>query len=363
MNNRYSLISADSHVVEPAGVFVDHIEAKYRDRAPKIVRDSKGLDTFFSEGNWYGSPGLMCGAGRRDTGKTLEDVYPGSYDPHARLKEIAADGIDAEVLYTSVGMRIYAMQDAELRRACFAAYNNWLAGFCSAYPDRFKGIAMVDLTDVGGAVAEMRRARKIGLSGVMISDDPARPELYSSMDLDPFWAVAEELQMPVSLHVATGAQWKMPEAYTYISVIFSPLAIQRALVMMVFGGVFLRFPKLKVVSVEGEASWAISVCQRMDYLFGREHTAFAREYPIKGKGMLPSEYFHRNIAMTMIWDRPAIQAHEYIGTEAMMWSTDYPHRSSTWPKSKQVLEGLFQGMPDDVTRKIKADNVAALYGF
>src|ERR1700676_3572128 len=94
MNSKYSLISADSHVVEPASVFVDYIDPKFRDRAPKIIRDSKGLDTFYSEGKSYGSPGLMCGAGRSDTGRTMADVYPGSYDPHARLKEIAADGID-----------------------------------------------------------------------------------------------------------------------------------------------------------------------------------------------------------------------------------------------------------------------------
>ena len=130
---KFRVVSADSHVVEPADLWLENIDPAFRDRAPRVVRDDKGEDVFFCEGVRLLSPAGMSLAGRSgdEVGRTLDSVYPGAYDPHARVEDMARDGIDAEVLYPSITMRIYALDDAQLVDACFRAYNTWIAGFCS----------------------------------------------------------------------------------------------------------------------------------------------------------------------------------------------------------------------------------------
>lgn len=308
-------------------------------------------------------PGGVSSAGRSLAGRPmlLEDVYPGAYDPHARLKDMAVDGVEAEVLYPSIAMRLYAQPDVELKQACFEAYNTWIAEFCSAYPDRFKGIGMIALDDIEGAVAELHRVRKLGLAGAMVAIASEDPTLYGTESQDRFWATAEGLELPVSLHVDTD-QKALPK-FTPITESLRALEIQRTLANMVFGGLFYRFPKLTVVSAENDAGWAAYLLGRMDRVFNVESRRREYNYFIKDKSTLPSEYFRRNVAMTFIWDSSGVDVRHWVGVENLMWGSDYPHDASTWPNSRQVLEDFFQGVPDSEREKIVAGNAERLYGF
>ena len=358
--NRLNVISADSHVVEPSDLWLNGIHPSYRDRAPRVVRDEEGQDNYRCGDMNLLAPSAMSQAGQPEgtNGKTVEDVYPGAYNPHARLKDMAADGVDAEVLYPSVSMRLYALPDPELKSACFEAYNTWIAGFCQAYPDRFKGIATVAIEKTEEAAAELLRARKLGLAGAMVtlaSDDPA---LYSSTNRDQFWATAEALGLPVSLHLATNQRNMV---YTLPSLSMSAIDAQESITNMIFGGLFHRFPQLKVVSVENDAGWVGYLLERMDYVttaWGRN-----REYAIKDTGMLPSEYFHRNISLTFLRDRTGVEGRYWIGVDNMMWSNDYPHSNSTWPTSRHLMESLFKGVPESERQRMVSTNAAKLYGF
>ncbi len=108
------------------------------------------------------------------------------------------------MLYTTLGMTLFGLHDADLQRACFKAYNDWIAEFCSHNPKRLIGIALISLEDIGEGAKELRRAAKTGLRGAMIWGAPPREKPYTSHEYDPFWAAAQELQMPLSLHVITG---------------------------------------------------------------------------------------------------------------------------------------------------------------
>jgi predicted TIM-barrel fold metal-dependent hydrolase len=359
---RFNLVSSDSHVVEPPDLWTERVAPAFRARAPHVQRDENGEDAFFCDGQRLLAPAAMSQAGKADPDRdrSVNAVYRGAFDPKARLADMARDGVDAEVVYPSIAMRIFAVPDPSLQQACFEAYNSWAAEFCKGVPGRFQGVAVIALEDIEQAVAEARRARDLGLAGLMISIAGDDPNLYGDASYDRFWAVAEELGMPVSLHIITNQK---PITFNVISDTLAMVDVMQALTNMVFGGVFDRFPKLKVVSAENDGGWVGYFMERMDRVFTEPRRNKRRNYPINGKGMLPSEYMRRNVALTFIRDRTAVEARHWIGVENLMWSSDYPHNDSTWPNSQATLDYVFAGVPDTDRSLIAAGNAERLYGL
>lgn len=358
---KYAVISADSHIVEPRDLWTAYMERAYKDDAPHI-ESIGGADTFVCRGEAMARPGGYSLAGRTQflgQPSTYADVYPGGADPKARLKDMERDGVDAEVVYPSCAMKMYALADVLYKQACFRAYNRWAADFGKAVSSRLKAIGVMTLEDLEGAVSEVHQAKRLGLVGAMISVTPADPGKYAQQAFDPFWAAAQDLEMPISLHVVTDTA---NITHNLIEHTMFSSAVQRTLASMIFGGVFLRFPRLKVVSAENDAGWAAYFIQRMDYLF-HKRVNYMRSSPIRDKGLLPSDYFKRNAYLTFMDDRSGIFIRELIGVERLMWSSDYPHNDSTWPDSQQVIASLFKGVPESHKRKILAENAARLYGF
>src|SRR5690348_3741706 len=162
-----SIVSADSHVVEPADLWVERIDHKYRESAPRVVQQ---------EGKWLiVAPGGVAfpvagqfAAGKRGEelrehlGKGYEAGRPSGWDPSLRIADQEADGVKAEVLYTSNGLALFSIQDPELQRACFKVYNDWLAEYCAVNPKRLIGVALISILDIPEAVKEMERCAKIG---------------------------------------------------------------------------------------------------------------------------------------------------------------------------------------------------------
>src|SRR5215813_2510351 len=93
--------------------------------------------------------------------------------------------------------------------AIFRAYNDWLAEFSRTDPARLKGIAMINLDDIEDAIRELERTARLGLVGAMITEYPAEDRRYDQPEYENFWAAAEALQMPLSLHTATRRQGKI----------------------------------------------------------------------------------------------------------------------------------------------------------
>ena len=168
------LISSDSHVMEPGDLWATRLPKGLRDQAPTFP----------------------------DT--VSEQAKPGGWDPNERLKEMAVDGVSLEVLYATRGMTLFRIEDVPLQEACVRAFNDWLIEYCAASPDRLFGIGLISLYDVDHAVAELERCRNAGLRGAMIWQNPPEDLPFSSDRYDPFWAAAQDLQMPVSLHILTG---------------------------------------------------------------------------------------------------------------------------------------------------------------
>ena len=202
-NLDYPIIDADAHVNEPPDTWSARVPAKWRERAPRVERVD-GADIWVFDGGRERWPvGLTAVAGQSyfqmsPTGQTYETMRPGSFETKARLDDMDADGIFAQVLYPSVtlrGARIYS-GERELQLACVRAYNEWLLEFCEGSGGRLIGQAILPTTGLDDILAEAEWAREQGHRGGVISSFP-NGGLSPSDEDEPFWARAEEAGFPV----------------------------------------------------------------------------------------------------------------------------------------------------------------------
>ena len=366
----YKLVSSDSHVNEPPDLWVQRLDKKYRDRAPHLINGYEGRPGQFwvVEGHMPAAVSQGLGAGLKPEelpeffgeGGGYDRARPGGWDPAERLKDMEEDGVEADVIYCSLSFRIFWLQDAALQRACFEVYNNWLAEYCSYAPRILAGQALISLYDIDLAVKDLRRCAKLGLKGAMIWASPPEDRFYNSPTYDPFWAEAQELNMPITLHSVTGMgpESQRPMGDRYVRSIALHHEVQRSIVTLIFSGVMERFPRLKFVSGENEAGWIPFFLMRLDQIQEEYRYLYPTSLTMKA-----SEYFQRQMYATIIDDPVAVGARHQIGVDNIMWSSDYPHTVSSWPNSWQVVERDFQGVSEDERRKMLRDNVISLYGM
>jgi predicted TIM-barrel fold metal-dependent hydrolase len=363
------LISADSHVSEPVDLWTERVDKKYRDRSPRLAINPGGREGayFLYEGYEPHPIGIGLGAGKTPeelaeflTKGTYADARPGGWDPAARLKDNELDGVEADVLYTTLGFRIFWLEDAGLQQECFRVYNDWLADYVSYAPTRMAGLALISLYDPKAGVAELERCVSRGLKGAMIWCSPPSSQPYSSAVYDPFWAAAQELGTPISLHSITGmgmeSQWSFNDRYMRATVLSHE--VERSFSTLIFSGVLDRFPRLQIVSAENNCGWLPYYLQRMDRTF--ERGRYAAGFTIRLK---PSEYFQRQMHCTYIDDYVGVAMRHFVGVDRMMWSSDYPHQASSWPHSQDVVARDFKDASPTDRFKITRGNVAKLYGF
>jgi predicted TIM-barrel fold metal-dependent hydrolase len=366
------ILSSDSHVFEPPDLWQTRIDAAFRDRAPRLQRIDgadqivveanqilSGIGLISSTGTRFEAPETLSGDGR------FEEVRRGGYDPGQHLVDMALDGVAGEVLYPSQGLFYFKVADTGLMSAIFRAYNDWLADFCRSDPARLKGIAMVNLDDIQEGIRELERAARLGLAGAMITEYPLEHRRYDQPEYEPFWAAATALNLPLSLHTATRRQGRirgagdktLRDASSRATKAFYPAL---SLCDMIFSGVFERHPTLKLAIVEFELAWVPHVLSTMDYTY-RERAGEAI-YRFKD-GMLPSDFFRRNVVLSFQEDGIGIRLRDLIGVDNIMWGSDYPHSESTFPQSRRILAEILAGVPDDEQAKIVGGNTARVYGF
>lgn len=366
------IISSDSHVFEPPELWTERIDKAFRDRAPRLQRVGEIDQIVIEDGRPFAGIGLISNAGARfeapetisDHGR-FEEVHTGGYDPTQHLVDMGLDGVHGEVLYPSLGLSLFKVPDTGFQSAIFRAYNDWLVEFCSADPQRLKGLAMINLDDVQGGIRELERTAKMGLCGAMISEYPPEARRYMEPEYEPFWAAAQDLQMPLSLHTATRREGNptgsvartLKDASRRATKAFLPAL---SMCDMIFAGVFERYPKLTVAIVEFELSWVPYVLTNMEYAYRERHEeAFYRF----GNDMTPSDFYYRNIALSFQEDDIGIRLRDVIGVDNMMWGSDYPHSESTFPRSREVIDRILQGVPENERAKVVGLNAARLYHF
>jgi uncharacterized protein len=360
---RYRLISADSHVNEPPGTWVDRVPAALRDRAPRIERFEQG-DAWVIEG--VADPinfGMNACAGLAPEDMKgwcrFDEIRAGGYDPAARLVEMDRDGVDAEVLYPTprLSQAVLANTDAEYHVAMVRAYNDWISEYVEHAPERFGGLAVIPNRGVEEAVAEIDRVMsRPGMRGVVMGCYPNGTLSISDAD-DKVWGVLAERRIPLSIHVSLSQA--MPAAHKaklpgYGRFFDAP----NRMIELVFSGVFDRFPELDVVFAEVDFGWVPYCKEQID-------NNYQRLEPVSRFGLqqLPSEYIERHFHFGYMTDTFGIRNRHDVGVERILWSNDYPHISADWPFSWRTIQSAFSGVPTDERHLILAGNAQRLYGF
>jgi predicted TIM-barrel fold metal-dependent hydrolase len=358
------VLSADSHITEPAGTYLDRIDPAFRDRAPRLVRDEKLGDIFVVDGMKKPVPmGLVAAAGKSAEeiavfGVKFEEMHRGGWDPDARLADQDRDGVAGEILYPTVGMVLCNHRDFAYKKACFDAYNLWIAEFVSRHPDRLFGIGQTAVGSVPEAIADLERIRELGLRGVMMPGEPQHED-YDHPMYDPLWQAAIDLGLPLSFHILTTRDTGVtrgPRLNSFLSII---RGCQDLMGLFVFSGVFERFPALRIVCVEADAGWVPHYMYRMDHAYDRHRYWL----PAGTLSKRPSEYFAENVYLTFQDDWVAFQTTHLCNPRRLMWASDFPHSDSTWPRSQEVIREQTQRLPEQERRWILHDNVAELYGL
>ncbi len=370
------MISSDSHIIEPPDLWTERVTGPMAERVPQVRRESGG-DWWYIDGQRSMSfLGIQTGdrfekdATELRIEASFDEVRRGAYDPAAFITENETDGVVASVIYPSEALLAYSIPDSELCSLTMATYNDFIAEFCAHDNERLKGIALINVDDVDEAIAEMTRCRNMGIAGAMVSVMPPADQGYDHPRYEPLWSAAVDLDMPLSMHVATGraltsasGQTKsdvrsVSEAAFYLQDHF----VRKSLGEMIFAGVFERHPKLRVGSVEHEVGWIPFWLFQMDYCY--------TDRPLRGNwhrfadpDARPSHFFTSNCFVSFQEDAVGVRVRDTFGTHTLMWGSDYPHTESTFPRSREVVAETLADVPDDEYRMIVRDNCAALYGF
>jgi predicted TIM-barrel fold metal-dependent hydrolase len=370
----YPIIDADAHVNEPPDTWQARVPARLRNRAPKVVRTEKGDVWSFDDGARLRPLGLTATAGLsypqfKAEGFRYEDIRRGSFDTKARLADLDADGIYAQMLYPSVtlaGARTYA-DDRELQMVCVRAYNEWLVEFCAGSNGRLVGQTIIPTTGVDDAVAELRWGLDHGLKGALIAAYPDGTYASPGPANDAFWDLAQESGTPLGVHIGSftlsGLQGGKPEQST-VSFMANAGASKAGahtipvVAELVFSGVAQRHPRLKFVLVEANIGWIPTVMEQLDDMFLR-YRWFSRA--VEWMHDLPSRVFWRSFWSTFMVDTVGIELRHRMNMDNIMWSTDYPHTGSDWPNHRVTIERLFRGLPAADVKKMLHGNCKALY--
>ncbi len=372
----YPLLDADSHVSEPLNLWQERLPAKYRDRAPRMLKEHEG-----KPGAWWlieegrEPHNVILGFGAN---KTLEELqqflkgfsyagaHRGGWDPAQRLKDMDQDGVAGDVLYTTLGFRMFWIRDAGFQRACFHVYNDWLAEFCSYSPRCLKGLGLISLYDPKQGAEDLEECAKKGLAGGLIWASPPDELPFYSEVYNSFWKAAQELRMPLSLHEFAGFEriyWESTAEKRTVANAVASHEVETTFATFILSGILERFPRLRIISAELNCGWLAYFLHRMDRAFDSRGVRLqGSPFPTK-LTMRPSEYFRRQLYATFIDDPYGLAHRHEIGVDNLLWSSDFPHSATFWPHSREKIAKDFHGIGEEDKRKILCENVAKLYGF
>jgi predicted TIM-barrel fold metal-dependent hydrolase len=379
------IIDADCHILEPPGIWERWLPSRWQDKAPKLVKDPAGGDAWLTAVGGDPDPiGLVATPGMpwdqfRWFGVTYEEARPGCYDGEARLADMDADGVWAEVLFPPQRTMSHFLgdDDDDFVLAGVAAYNDFLfEEFCAPDPRRLIGLAQIPSLGIDVAVDALRKAAARGAKGVIISNWPAGGDSLSRDD-DPFWAAAVDEGLPVAVHINIISRRQRAAARTAaakrgnvlydmsseaarakaiggMSHVFSMCA--GSITQVLFTGVFERFPDLRMCWIETGVGWLPHFIESLDDRYWRNRRW--GDLPISEP---PSFYWYRNNAASFITDRSGIALRHAVGVDNMMWSSDYPHHGNDWPYSRKVIADTMGHIPAEERAKIVGGNAARIW--
>ena len=357
-----ALISCDSHAQPGKDAFISRMSKnKWGDAIPHIIEtDDKAhmriaydgiVERWSVNGQVVGDrgvsncPTVMDDPMRKYFPQHWDEVPSHVYDPKDRLWALDNDRIDAEVLFPNdpVQSATVFQGDAQFELDCVRVYNDFLADW-REISDRYVPLAIIPyLSDIQVTVAEVTRAVERGHRGIVMLAEPSHAldglQHFNDAYWDPLWAACEEMDTPIHWHGNAGIRLNIPVWKGYTpnqaqamnpSTVFSAPA--QFIPNLIFSGVLDRFPKLKWVCAETGLGWVNYILEACDHEWERRHLW------TEGIATRPSELFHRQIYVDFWYEKAGVSQRHHIGLDNIMWESDYPHSTSTYPESWEFVD-------------------------
>ena len=376
----FKVMDSDMHVIEPPDLWQSYLEPAYRERAPVGTNTGfRDIGIRFADGMSAAVPDMRfdiwvkaIDAHTQPLNHHYQFAEDRGWDGVSQLEAMDREGIDVAVLFPSRGLFVMGVDSSEtcegpslepdFMTAIARAYNNWLADLCSADRTRMYGAAMVAPHDVDAAVKETRRCvEELGFKTIFLLPGLVNKTAWHHPHYDPLWAECQELDIPVSFHgggpdilppdFGQGFRDSLMLWHTFAH----SMGPMTALVSMIGGGVFDRFPRLRAAFLEANCSWA----QWLIYRLEDHYEDYIGRHEIKLERRV-SEYFAENCHVSVEADEgPSDLYVQRFGDENVVFSTDYPHPDAKFPFA--VDKFLTLPLSDETKRRFLWDNCARLY--
>lgn len=372
------VVDADVHVTPPPTFWAEYLSPQFRDLAPTVETDGE-FDYIVFEGQRRKVNLMQSQAGRtyeqyKNAGK-LSDMRIGGWMPAKRLEDMDRDGIDKAIVF---GGGPLSTGNTELYLDSFDAFNRWQSDFCADSNGRLFGVSFLTTIDVDQTIRGMQAAKERGDVAVNLpafpqsmsqftkansvwqamTGDPNGDRKYRDPEFDPLWAAAVELDMPITFHLGARVSRFKDKSNFLPDLPMGKVAMLEPPAIMIYGGVFDRFPDLRIGLIESGAGWIPWAADYMDRNWHlQKHWT---ECDIKNP---PSYYFDQNIYASFISDPVAIELRHRPGCKNIMWSSDYPHSETTFPFSHETIEENFRGVPKEDRDWIVAGCAEKFFGL
>lgn len=385
-------ISVDDHLIEPARLWQERVPEKWRDTAPRIVRDGDA-EYWVYEDRQIVTTGLNAVAGKSREEFSPEpisydDMREGCYEPAARVADMDQGNVLASMLFPSFprycGQVFHEAKDKDVALACVRAWNDFvLEEFAGAYPGRFIPMMLVPLWDPRAAAAEIERTAALGAKSIAFSENPTKlglPSIHTDF-WDPVLRACDDTGFVISMHVGSSSNLirTSPDMPTLAFMAYSAAANQAGTLLdWLFSGNFVRFPNLTIALSEGSIGWIPYFLERAEQVVDKQRF-WASRFDIdmnashergeqKGGARFDlgtdiRRLFGDHVYGTFIEDHAGLRLLDVIGEDNVMLECDYPHSDSTWPDTIALANTWLGDLSEVVQHKITIGNACRVYDF
>jgi predicted TIM-barrel fold metal-dependent hydrolase len=349
-------ISADAHVDEPHDLWYERLDVNLREFAPRRIHaNADGGWSLVINGNPIGWSELSA-----EEAAAAEAERVAAASPDVRLNMMKTDRINGEIVYPTIGLYAWDIDNPMAGQAVCRVYNDWIRQQIGGH-DRIKLAAMIPTWDADMAIAEVERMAGDPSVGGLLLPLVGKPE-WNSREWEPMWAAIAGTGKPAVMHQGSGHDmifyrgWGSGTANLLATQSMAP----RAAALLSCSGILERHPNLHAVFVECNGGWIAWAMQTLDYYY-QAHSEIGWTKPKLAE--LPSHYIRHQIHATFQDDPVAVANIAGTGAECLLWGNDYPHPESTYPMSAEVLDRLFERIDTDSARAIVGGNAHRLFGF
>ncbi|WP_261557077.1 amidohydrolase family protein [Frankia tisae] len=356
--------SGDSHFLEPDDLWQANLPPRLAELVPRAVKDPDGTyETVYVDGQSFRRklPNVAAQEFLDESSRA-----PGARDATLRLADLDTEGVWGELVFPSLGLWSSSFRTPEVLREALRVSNDWAIEAIMKVSPRLVPTAQVSTLQVDDAVAELERTAELGYRAVFLPTTPhPLADDWNRDSWEPFWAAAEAANMVLAFHVGTdpidigsaqvGVVYRGPggAVLNYTETTFSG---QRAAMKLVASGALDRHPNLRVLVAEGGATWVPFLADRMTEGYRQHHMAVRPKL-----SRSPKEILYSQVYASFQHDASAVAALTGMGYRNVMWGSDYPHMEGTFGHTQETLHGLFDGVADDVRRRITVDTFLELF--